>query len=114
MTETRERARVDSHAAPDSVARVVFDPGQPLNLGDADFIRNKFAVYEQVREHAPVHPIKISIMKGYGVTRHEDCAALLKDPRVCAQSKHCDWRSTSALSYPEVAQTHDREHDSRG
>jgi len=55
---------------------------KPFNLGAPAFINNKYEYYEQIREERPVARAKISVLKVYTVARFEDCAAVLKDPRV--------------------------------
>jgi len=55
---------------------------KPLNFTAPEYINNKFEVMDRLREERPVHTAKISVMKVYTVARYDDCAALLKDPRV--------------------------------
>lgn len=55
---------------------------RPINFSSPEFIYNKYEIYEQIREQRPVHRAKISILNVYTVARFEDCAAILKDPRV--------------------------------
>jgi len=60
----------------------MIDLDKPLNFSAPEYINNKFDVMERLREERPVHTAKISVMKVYTVARYDDCAALLKDPRV--------------------------------
>lgn len=60
----------------------MIDLAKPLNFSSPEYINNKFEIMEQLREERPVHIAKISVMKVYTVARYEDCAAVLKDPRV--------------------------------
>ena len=60
----------------------MLDLSKPLDLSSKAFHANKFEIYEQIREERPVHKAKVSIVTVYTVSRYEDCANLLKDPRV--------------------------------
>lgn len=60
----------------------MIDLSRPLNLSSAEFVNDKYAWYERIREERPVHQAKISVMTVYTVARYEDCTNLLKDPRV--------------------------------
>jgi len=60
----------------------MIDLDKPLNFSAPEYINNKFDVMERLREERPVHTAKISVIKVYTVARYDDCAALLKDPRV--------------------------------
>ncbi len=53
----------------------------PLNLLDGDFVRNKYAYYEWIRENAPVCPARVSLIRFQVLSRYDDCAALTKDER---------------------------------
>lgn len=55
---------------------------QPVSLSSQQFAENKLAYYRWLREEAPVHCGRISIMKVYFVSRYEDCVQVLKDPRL--------------------------------
>ena len=58
-----------------------FNPDRPLDFANQEFLQDKFAIYEQLREQRPVHQAKISVIKVFTVARYDDCANLLKDPR---------------------------------
>ena len=58
-----------------------FDTGRPINLGDADFVRNKYDWYRWLLEEAPVSRGKISVMKVNLVARYDDCRMVLTDER---------------------------------
>ena len=60
----------------------MIDLSQPIDLSSAEFINDKYAVYERIREEKPVQEVKISVMKLYAVSRYEDCEMVLKDPRI--------------------------------
>lgn len=60
----------------------MIDLSRPVDLGSSDFARNKYAIFEQIREDKPVQRVKISVMKLYAVSRFEDCELILKDPRI--------------------------------
>lgn len=53
----------------------------PINLTDKTFLANKAVYYRWLRDEAPVYCGKLSIMKGYFLSRYEDCEQMLKDPR---------------------------------
>lgn len=57
------------------------ETGRPLNLLDPHFIEHKYAYYDWLRQNAPVHIGKISVMRVQLLSRYHDCVALLKDPR---------------------------------
>ncbi len=58
------------------------DLNKPVDIASADFAENKWDLLERLREERPVCQIRISIIKAWGVTRYDDCAAILKDPRI--------------------------------
>ena len=60
----------------------MIDLTKPINLTSAEFVNDKYAWYERIREEAPVHKGKISVLTVYTLSRYEDCASILKDPRV--------------------------------
>lgn len=60
----------------------MIDLSKPLDFSSEEYLNNKFEVLDYIREERPVHTAKISVMKIYTLARFEDCAALLKDPRV--------------------------------
>lgn len=53
-----------------------------LDLGSPKFIDDQYGWYARLRDRSPVHRVRISVLKLYAVTRYEDCAALLSDPRL--------------------------------
>ncbi len=53
----------------------------PLDLNSREFANNKYAYYKWMREESPVFHGKLSILDIYVISRYEDCASLLKDPR---------------------------------
>lgn len=60
----------------------MIDLSRPVDLSSAEFINDKYAWYERIREEKPVQQVKISVMKLYAVSRYEDCEMVLKDPRI--------------------------------
>ena len=40
----------------------MIDLSKPVNLTSPAFVNNKYACYEQLREEAPVHKAKISVL----------------------------------------------------
>jgi len=60
----------------------MLDLAKPLDFSTPEYINNKFAILDRLREERPVHIAKVSILKVYTVARYDDCAALLKDPRL--------------------------------
>ena len=69
-----------------AAAELVQDPIEeelrlPIDFGKQHFADHKFAYYRWLREEAPVHRGKVSVLKVYCVSRYEDCVNLLKDPR---------------------------------
>lgn len=57
------------------------DIKQPINLNSKAFADNKYAYYRWLREEAPVHRGKLSVITVYMLSRYDDCVRLLKDPR---------------------------------
>ncbi len=60
----------------------MIDLRKPINLTNPEFVNDKYAWYERIREEAPVHKGKVSVLTVYTVSRYEDCAFILKDPRI--------------------------------
>ena len=55
---------------------------QPVRLNSREFVANKYAYYQWMREEAPVCKGKISfLMNVYLLSRYDDCVSMLKDPR---------------------------------
>jgi cytochrome P450 len=59
----------------------VFSPKKPLDIGGREFTENKFAYYRWLRDEAPVYHGKISIMRGYFLSRYDDCVSFVQDSR---------------------------------
>jgi len=60
----------------------MIDLSRPINLASESFVNNKYAYYERLLEERPVARVKLSVLNVYAVSRYDDCAAILKDPRV--------------------------------
>ncbi len=60
----------------------------PIKLDGKHFVNNKRAYYTYLREEAPVHKTKYTMMTAYVVSRYADCVQLLKDPRVIRDRRH--------------------------
>ena len=56
-------------------------PSKPIDLGSAAFSQNKSAYFKWLREEAPVYQGKLSILKGYFLSRYSDCVDFVQDPR---------------------------------
>lgn len=72
---------------------------------DADYIRDPYPVYEQLRESAPIH--RICLPEGtpaWLVTRYEDVSELLKDKRLARNRRHANDDYTNEL-LPEFVRT---------
>ena len=54
-------------------------PKLPIDFGKLEFLEQMDDVYDWLLEHEPVTKGKASIMKGYFVTRYDDCLTVLKD-----------------------------------
>nr|AIA15589.1 Cytochrome P450 [uncultured bacterium] len=57
------------------------DIKHPINVSSPAFTANKYAYYAWLREEAPVYKGKMSVISAYFLSRYEDCARMLKDPR---------------------------------
>ncbi len=55
---------------------------KPINFNSKEFIENKYAYYQWLREEAPVYKGSVSFFNAYMLSRYEDCVNILKDPRV--------------------------------
>jgi cytochrome P450 len=53
----------------------------PINFSDKTFTANKMAYYRWLRDEAPVYQGKMSLFRGYFLSRYDDCEQMLKDPR---------------------------------
>ena len=62
--------------------RTMLDLSRPVNLASQEFVNNDFAYFERLRESHPVSRARVSVISVYCVSRYEDCANLLKDPRL--------------------------------
>lgn len=60
----------------------MIDLTAPTNLASPAFIEDKFEWLNRIREERPVHQARISVLRVYTVARYDDCASILKDPRV--------------------------------
>ena len=60
----------------------MIDLSRPVNLTSEEFVNNKYEWYERIREEKPVCQAKISVIKVFTLARYEDCADILRDPRV--------------------------------
>ena len=60
----------------------MIDLSRPLNFSSEAFNNNKFEWFDRIREERPVHRAKVSVMTVYTLARYDDCADILKDPRV--------------------------------
>ena len=56
-------------------------PSKPIDLGSEAFSQNKSAYFKWLREEAPVYQGKLSILKGYFLSRYSDCVDFVQDPR---------------------------------
>lgn len=54
---------------------------QPINFSSKEFTENKYEYYKLLLEDYPVCKGKVSILKGYFISRYDDCVNFLKDPR---------------------------------
>lgn len=54
---------------------------QPIDVSSSHFANHKADYYEWLLEEAPVYKGKASFLTIYFLSRYEDCASLLKDPR---------------------------------
>ena len=58
------------------------DISKPISLSSPEFIANKWAIFERLREEQPISKIKVSVLTLYGISRFDDCDMLLNDPRL--------------------------------
>lgn len=56
-------------------------PRRLPNLSSRAFTDHAYAHYAWLREEAPVHPARISVLRAVLLSRYDDCVAMLKDPR---------------------------------
>ena len=60
-------------------AKPDFKPRLPIDLNNLEVIKNMDQVYDWLLEHEPVAKGKASILRGYFVSRYDDCLKVLKD-----------------------------------
>lgn len=53
----------------------------PINVAGKNFLENKAVITKWLRDEAPVYKGKLIVIGGYIISRYEDCAMVLKDPR---------------------------------
>ena len=53
----------------------------PINVNSREFAINKYHYYEWLREQAPVYKARFSVLSTYFLSRYDDCASFLSDPR---------------------------------
>ncbi len=58
------------------------DISKPISLSSPEFIANKWAIFERLREEQPISKIKVSVLTLYGISRFDDCDMLLNDSRL--------------------------------
>ena len=58
------------------------DISKPISLSSPEFIADKWAIFERLREEQPISKIKVSVLTLYGISRFDDCDMLLNDPRL--------------------------------
>ncbi|MDG2277933.1 MAG: cytochrome P450 [Pseudomonadales bacterium] len=54
---------------------------RPLNLQDRHLVQNRWAYYQYLREHLPVHRAKLLGVKFFVTARYDDCLTVVKDER---------------------------------
>ena len=58
------------------------DISKPISLSSPEFIADKWAIFERLREEQPISKIKVSVLTLYGISRFDDCDMLLNDSRL--------------------------------
>jgi cytochrome P450 len=53
-----------------------------IDINGREFQENKRAIYEWLREEAPVYRARVNIYNAFVLSRHEDCVNILKAPHV--------------------------------
>ncbi len=56
-----------------AMSEAPLDLSKPIDLGGADFSRNKYAYYPWILEKAPVCVGKVSVLKVFMLSRYYDC-----------------------------------------
>ncbi len=78
------------------------DIRHPINLEHREFVENKFAHYQWLREKAPVYKGRFNIFNAYFVSRYEDCMLVLKDPRFVRNRNTATGGSRYPLPLPRI------------
>jgi len=60
---------------------IKLDANKPINLTGKFYLNNRWACYKYMREHLPVHKVKMVGIGIYATARYEDCLTVLKDER---------------------------------
>ncbi|MEM9457978.1 MAG: cytochrome P450 [Myxococcota bacterium] len=68
-------------------AGAAFRPKLPIDLSRREFIDNANAYFDWLLEHEPVTPGRMSLMRGYLVSRYDDCLTVLKDKERITRSR---------------------------
>ena len=53
----------------------------PVDVASAHFADNRARYFQWLRDEAPVHRGRVSVMRMWFLSRYDDCWALLRDPR---------------------------------
>jgi len=56
-----------------------FRPRLPINVASRDFIENCYQNFDWLLEHEPVTRGRMSVMRGYFISRYDDCMTILRD-----------------------------------
>ena len=81
-----------------------FSAKPPINIGSKAFVYNKYAHYAWMREHAPVCPGRVSLLRLKLFTRYDDCARLAKDPRFARNRTRATGGSRFPMPLPKPVQ----------
>ena len=72
----------------------------PVDVASAHFADNRARYFRWLRDEAPVHRGRVSVMRMWFLSRYDDCWALLRDPRFVRNRGRARGKGNSAAPVP--------------
>ena len=72
----------------------------PVDVASPHFVANRARYYQWLRDEAPVHQGRISVMRMWYLSRFDDCWDLLRDPRFVRNRGRARGKGDSAAPFP--------------
>ncbi len=77
-----------------------FVPRLPINVASREFIDKCYPTFDWLLEHEPVTRGRMSLMRGYFVSRYDDCLTILKDKQRITRNRSKARGKDGAGGYP--------------